>query len=199
MIYDMPQHSDEWYQVRTGKWTASNAAIIMSKIGPQGGMTKGLQDLIKSVAWERCYGVIDEPRYQSQAMERGNDLEDEARDWYEFEHNVQVKQVGFVTRDDMPTCGYSPDGLTDDSAIEIKCLLHKAMMDVIKKREVPSEYVWQCNFACIIGKLETIDFVPYHPAYGGLTITHKPAPGTEKLIKERIKMLDEKVNEWVQI
>lgn len=57
----------------------------------------------------------------SSFMERGTDMEDRARRWYELQYDVDVQQVGFILRDD-GACGGSPDGLVgDDGGLEIKC------------------------------------------------------------------------------
>jgi hypothetical protein len=63
--------------------------------------------------------------YNSPAMERGLIVEAEAADWYEFDHDVTVQPVGFVTNDNH-TIGCSPDRLeADDGLLEIKApLLH---------------------------------------------------------------------------
>ena len=87
---DIVQHSPEWYAIKAGKWSASNAATIMGGLD-----TSGLASLIKDIAWERVFGPT-EGGFQSKAMERGNDLESEARDWYAFERDAVVSEVGFV-------------------------------------------------------------------------------------------------------
>jgi hypothetical protein len=43
-------------------------------------------------------------------MEYGSGTEEEARNWYAFQHDVEVQQVGFITTDD-GRLGCSPDGL----------------------------------------------------------------------------------------
>lgn len=54
-------------------------------------------------------------------MERGTELEDEARRWYEMDRGVDVAQVGVALRDD-GMVGGSPDGLVgEDGGLEIKC------------------------------------------------------------------------------
>jgi hypothetical protein len=61
-------------------------------------------------------------------MDRGSDMEDEARNWYSLKHDVDVRQVGFCLTDDR-TCGCSPDGLIgDDGGLEIKCKGAKAQV-----------------------------------------------------------------------
>lgn len=55
-------------------------------------------------------------------VERGTEGEPEARRYYEFQNDVEVRQVGFIVRDD-GLVGCSPDGLVgDDGGLEIKNL-----------------------------------------------------------------------------
>jgi hypothetical protein len=57
----------------------------------------------------------------SQWMDRGTELEADARRWYEMDQGVDVRQVGFCLRDD-GAVGCSPDGLVgEDGGLEIKC------------------------------------------------------------------------------
>ena len=66
----------ELRQARAGKLTASKAGIIMGGLN-----TKGLADYVMQLAWERVYGVSDDPGYTSPAMERGTLLEADALAW----------------------------------------------------------------------------------------------------------------------
>jgi hypothetical protein len=102
---DIVQHSPEWYAIKAGKWSASNAATIMGGLD-----TSGLASLIKDIAWERVHGPED-GGFQSEAMKRGNKLEGDARDWYAFERDAVVAEVGFVEHATVPRVGWSPDGL----------------------------------------------------------------------------------------
>jgi putative phage-type endonuclease len=180
------QNTPEWDAIRAGKWTASSGAKIM------GGLTtQGLKDLIKDVAWGRVYGSTDRG-YTSKAMDRGHELEPEARDWFAFERDVVVEQVGFVEHGRISNLGWSPDGLHGQRrrGVEIKCLLHKAWMDVEDDREVPSEYRWQVKFACMVGQLDGLDFVAYHPAAGGIVIPVEITDSDKDQIEGRIAVLE---------
>lgn len=190
-----------WMAIRSGKWTASHAAAIMSKIGERGGMTLGLQDLVKSVAWGRVYGADNEPRYQSSAMQRGNEMEAEARDWYAFTSDALIDEVGFVEHATIPHVGWSPDGLfaVDTAGIEIKCLLHKAWMDVKRTHQVPPEYRWQCRWAMWVGQLESLDFIAYHPQAGGIVIPCEVTGDEKQQMADRVELLEVRVAEWINI
>jgi hypothetical protein len=57
----------------------------------------------------------------SQFMDRGTDMEPEARAWYELQRDVEVEVVGHILTDDR-RAGGSPDGLVgSDGGIEVKC------------------------------------------------------------------------------
>lgn len=194
--FTIAQGTPEWHAVRAGKWTASHAATIM------GGLeTKGLDDLIRTIAWERVYGPADESGYKSPAMQRGNDLEAAARDWAAFEVDGVIEQCGFVTHSGISTVGWSPDGLRSKRkrAQEIKCPLHKAYMDVIRKREVPAEYRWQVRWAAWVGELEEVDFIVYHPQAGGLIVPVPTDASFHAQMEDRVALLEPKVSAWVAI
>lgn len=191
---NVTQRSPEWFAIRAGKWSASNAATIMGGLD-----TNGLAALIKDIAWERVYGPVDSDSYSSAAMERGRVLEDEARDWYTFRTGNEVEQVGVVEHATVKNVCWSPDGLCLPRAVEIKCPLHKAWMEVKRTSKVPAEYRWQCNWACWVGQLAGLDFVAYHPQSGGLLIPHDFEPALADAIQTRVAALESKVALWVEI
>ena len=70
------QRSPEWFALRAAKITASNFDKLF-----MGKSTKGYQDLINTVAYEKITGDVPES-YENDWMRRGNDLEPEARSRY---------------------------------------------------------------------------------------------------------------------
>ena len=194
--FDIDQHSPEWYAIKAGKWSASNAATIM------GGLeTKGLDDLVRTIAWERVFGPTSEPRYQSAAMQRGNDTEEEAREWVAFQIDDVIEQCGFVEHATIANVGWSPDGLRANRKIaqEIKCPLHKAYMEVVRKREVPSEYRWQVRWGMWVGELDGLDFTVYHPQAGGIIVPVDPDRSTHEQMVERVDILEKRVAVWTEL
>lgn len=194
---DIAQHSPEWYAIKAGKWSASNAATIMGGLD-----TSGLASLVQDIAWERVYGPTP-AGFKSAAMERGNELEAEARHWYEQTTGHAIEQVGFVTHATLPTVGWSPDGLHRLSerraAIEAKCPLHKAWMQVKRTGKVPAEYRWQTKWGLWVGQLDGMDFLAYHPIPGGLVIACEVADEEKEQMAERVHLLEGKVAQWVEI
>ena len=191
---DFAQHDPEWYAIKAGKWSASNAATIMGGLD-----TSGLASLIQDIAWERVFGAVDNG-FRSDAMERGIALENEARRWYCQTQGTVIEEVGFVSHATVPMVGWSPDGLRGPRrAIEIKCPLHKAWMACKKAMKVPAEYRWQCRWAMWVGQLEALDFVMYHPQPGGLVIPCEVTPEEIEQMTERVAELEKRVAGWVEI
>ena len=192
---DIQQGTPEWFAIKAGKWSASNAATIM------GGLeTSGLASLIQDIAWERVYGPTDADSYKSPAMERGNVVEAEARDWYAFQTGSEVEKVGFVEHRSIPHVGWSPDGLIGPKkAIEAKCPLHKAWMETLRTGKIPSQYRWQCKWAMWVGELEELDFLTYHPKAGGIIIPCTVTQDEISQMQERVALLETKVAEWVSM
>lgn len=192
---DIEQGSPEWRAIKAGKWSGSKAAVIMGGLD-----TSGLASLIKDIAWERIYGPIGGD-YKSPAMERGNEVEPEARDWYAQERGVVVEQIGFVEHATIPNVGWSPDGAFNElrNAIEAKCPLHKAWMEVKRTGKIPAEYRWQTKWGMWVGELEGEDFVAYHPLPGGLIVPCEVTESEKQQMEERVALLEPKVAYWMEV
>lgn len=88
--------------------------------------SEGASKYISALLCEWALGVPldskDMTRTGTQWMERGTDMEAQARAWYEWERDVEVQKVGYIERSDGRTGG-SPDGLVGtDGILEVKCL-----------------------------------------------------------------------------
>ncbi len=192
--WDVEQGSPDWYALKAGKWSSSKAAIIMG--GPE---TKGLDSLIKDIAWGRRYGPIEES-FRSGAMERGSRMEPESRDWYALEKLTPVLQAGLVEHATIPHVAWSPDGLIEPGGgIEGKCPLHKAFMEVKRTGKIPAEYRWQCKWGMWVGQLDYLDFVCYHPLAGGLIVPAEVTESEKQQMEERVYVLEKRVAEWLDI
>lgn len=154
---NVEQRSAEWLGLRCGIITASAACnIITSKGEPTKGLTRarylcGLmaERITRSVEMHHC----------TAAMERGNELEVPARDWYAYDADREVRQVGFVYGDAGRMWGCSPDGVCEDRAIEIKCPLRRTHISYLLAGRVPSEYIVQCQFILWITGFQLLDFI----------------------------------------
>lgn len=151
---DCIQGSDEWFEARLGKITASNFHKVLNKK-----TGRGLYML--KLAAERLTGCREES-YKNDIMEYGNETEQEARQYYETANDRKVEQVGFVMRDDDVGC--SPDGLVgDDGMIEIKCPLSSTHIATILSGKMPTTHIPQVQGALWVTGREWCDFISYDP------------------------------------
>lgn len=193
--WSIEQHSPEWYAIKAGKWSASNAAKIMGGLD-----TAGLAALIQDIAWERVYGPSQEERFKSTAMNRGTEMEPESRDCYAFERDVIVRECGFVEHSDIPNVGWSPDGLVHlRHGIEAKNPGHRAWMETKRTGKIPSEYRWQCKWGLWVGDLQSLDFIAYRPEAGLIVIPAEVTESEKQQMAERVALLETKVAAWIDI
>lgn len=154
-IFDMAQGTDEWLAARLGIPTASRFATVMAK-----GEGKTRREYMLKLLGERLTGEPADS-YTNQHMERGKDMEAEARTKYEFLRDVECKQVGFIRNGDR---GASPDSLVGDvGGCEIKTKLPHLQLDVLLRDRLPPEHLAQCQGFLWVAEREWVDFVSYWP------------------------------------
>lgn len=157
MIHNVEQNSEEWLALRRGKFTASTFKDLF-----MGKETQGYKDAIYKVAFERLTGTSPE-NFTNEYMQRGTELEPEARAWYEFERNIDVVSGGFFEYNSW--IGASPDGLIgEDGLLEIKCPKYSTMMDYLIKKELPKTYYYQVHGQLLVTDRKWCDFLAYHPS-----------------------------------
>lgn len=101
--------------------------------------------------------------YQSAAMERGKELEDEARQAYCFITGNEVEEVTLV-KSDLPGIHVSPDGLVgEEGGIEIKVLEPHVYVELVDTGKIDIKYIRQCQHFLWVTRRAWIDFVAYCP------------------------------------
>lgn len=114
--HDVKQGTREWEVLRLGIPTASNFHKIIT---PAGKPSSQAFDYVATLCFEWLLGYPKE-QFSTGWTERGTELEGQAVRLYEFEKDVDVDRVGFVTRDDGKVGG-SPDGFVGtDGGLELK-------------------------------------------------------------------------------
>ena len=158
------QESQDWMQARAGCFTASRAADLMARLR-DGKPAASRGALLVTLALERLLGPQE--GYQNDAMRRGQELEAEARDAYEFATGRLVDEVGFIAHPDMANCGASPDGLIgDDGLLEIKCPANPAKhLDALRTGAHAKEYRWQLQHQLLVTGRAWVDAVSFDPRY----------------------------------
>jgi len=158
------QRTTEWFARRAGQFTASRASDLMArtKTGPSASRAA----LLTELAIERITGQ-PVPSYSNPAMQRGIEMEAEARDAYAFARLCAVEEVAYVAADDLPNTGCSPDGLVgDDGLVEVKCPANMAKhLDAIRTGAHAVEYRWQLQHQMMVTGRAWNDAASYHPAF----------------------------------
>lgn len=153
---DIEQGSPEWFDVRKGKLTASKAQAI-------GNNGKGLETLCYELLAEK-YSTAQPEYYTNEDMERGKQLEEQARQMYELQTGNKIEKIGFVEIDEYTGC--SPDGfIGKDGLIEIKCKKDSTYFRALVDETIGSEYVWQVQMQMFLTGRKWVDFVDYNPNY----------------------------------
>lgn len=154
-IFDMDQGSDAWHAARLGIPTASRFATVMAK-----GEGKTRREYMLRLVGEILTGEPTD-NYSNLHMERGKEMEAEARDMYQFMKDVETRQVGFIRNGDK---GASPDSLIDtNGGCEIKTKLPHLQLDVLLRDRLPPEHVAQCQGFLWVAEREWVDFVSFWP------------------------------------
>lgn len=154
-IINCEQGTPEWYAARAGIPTASMFATVMAK-----GEGKTRAKYLYQLAGEIITGEPMES-FSNAHMERGKEMEAEARDTYAFVHGVRPEQIGFIRNG---TKGCSPDSLIGaDGMCEIKTKLPHLQIEVLLRGSCPPEHKAQCQGALWVAEREWIDFVSYWP------------------------------------
>lgn len=158
-VFNMPQGSDEWFEIRRGIVTASEFGTLLMS-GRGGGDSKTRRTYMLKLMGERLTG---DPmyRYSNDHMERGHDQEPAARELYAFQTDLEPQAVGFIKNGSV---GCSPDSIVgDDGMVEIKTKLAHLHLDVLLGDVVPNEHMAQIQGQLWVAEREWCDFVSYCP------------------------------------
>lgn len=158
-IFNCDQGTEEWYLCRAGIPTASMFATVMAS-GRGGGPSLTRAKYMRQLAGEVITGK-PMVSYSNSHMERGHEMEPEARDLYAFATDTTPEQVGFIRNGQK---GCSPDSLIGENGmLEIKTKLPDLLIECWERDDFPPEHKAQCQGALWIAEREWIDLVVYWP------------------------------------
>ena len=160
-IVDCAQRSDEWFAARAGRVTGSRAADVVAKI--KTGEAAARRDYRLQLAVERLTGrTMDDGGFVTAEMQRGIDLEPKARQAFMDKTGLEVRETGFVIRDDMPI-GCSTDGDIGSfrDIVEIKCPKSWTHVEYLRGGKLPAKYVAQVTHNMLVTGAERCHFVSY--------------------------------------
>lgn len=155
---DLVQGTDEWFVVRSGKFTASTDFQQLVT-----GRPDTYKKLIRKKAAERITGQVVLSEYSNANMQRGNELEEQAIEAFELQTSQTIQKIGFI--EGSSWFGASPDGLVgEDAGIEIKCRDIHTHLDCFVDGYDKS-YKWQIQGNLYVSKRKSWYFVSYNPYY----------------------------------
>ena len=194
--HDIDQQSDRWFEIRKGIPTSSEFGKIITP-AKQIYSSQAKKYALEKVS-EIMTGSSKDKFAPTYYMERGNILENEAIEAYEFAEDVIVKKVGFVT-DDKKRFGASPDGLIGDKGcLENKCLDGAQHLEFLlyKEDEIKTLHKPQVQGQMLICERDFCDYNLYSPDLPRRTVrTYRD----DKFIKNLEGCLDRFRDEMAEI
>ena len=158
---EIVQGSNDWFQIRMGKVTASRVADVIAKT--KSGYSTSRDNYMAQLVVERLTFTKQES-YTNAAMQWGTDQEPFARAAYEAAQGVMVEEVGFVRHPTIEWAGASPDGLVgNDGCVEIKCPNTLTMIETLLSQKVPGKYFTQMQFQLACTGRKWCDYVVFDP------------------------------------
>jgi len=163
------QLTEEWFQQRLGKVTASRISDVIAKT--KTGMSTSRQNYLIQLVSERLTGKKGES-FVNQAMLDGIERESAARALYMLNRDVSVTEVGFFDHPVINNSGASPDGAVNAEEdgkyaglIEIKCPIETTHTNTLMSKSVPSKYIPQMQWQLACTNASWVDFVSYNPNF----------------------------------
>jgi len=192
-IINCEQGTQEWFKSRAGIPSASNFDKIITSKGES---SKQAEKYMFRLAGERITGMTEET-YQNLAMQRGVELESEARSYYELTTGQTVEQVGFCIHEGRFGC--SPDGMIgDDGLIEIKCPQMATHVGYLLNGKVPTDYFQQTQGQLLVTGRKWLDFISYYPCMKPLVVRIERDDGFLHKLEIKLKVFVKQLDEIVE-
>ena len=163
------QLTEEWFQQRLGKVTASRISDVIAKT--KTGVSTSRQNYLIQLVSERLTGKKGDS-FVNQAMLDGIERESAARALYMLNRDVSVTEVGFFDHPVITNSGASPDGAVNAEEdgkyaglIEIKCPIETTHTNTLMSKSVPSKYIPQMQWQLACTNASWVDFVSYNPNF----------------------------------
>lgn len=163
LLLDVVQNSPEWYALRRTKIGASDCAGIVSK-NPYSSPYK---------VWTKK--IFGEEEFINGDMQRGIDLEDEARKWISEKHGIPYK-AQCIQSEKRAWQIASMDGFFRQDGLcfagEIKSPRRKKLLE-IRKKGIPEYWEWQVQHQLSVLEMERIFMLFYTPEDQHLIWIHR--------------------------
>lgn len=203
---------ETWLRERWGKFTASEMHRLMTNSKAKGSLSAGAMTYVREKVAEQL-SEFRRAEFSSAAMEWGGvEHELEAVEQFELMTGIRVNQTGEHQQFILSECGQwggTPDGITFESGIEVKCpeskthLIYLSIIDAETLKDEEPKYYWQIqSYMQLTGK-DHWHFVSYDPRFYAehLRLHHCVIERVQDDIDgmlQRIQMAVEARNEIVQ-
>ncbi len=185
----MEQRSEEWFDARRGKVTATRIADVCARTRNGWGASRA--NYAAQLICERLTGQTAES-FTNSAMQWGTDTEPQARAAYEFLTDNVVEEIGFMDHPSIPMTGASPDGLIGpEGMLEIKCPNSATHIKTLTDETIDGKYILQMQWQMSCAGPDRIwcDFASFDPRL----------PEPMQLWVKRIERDDEKIAELREV
>ena len=194
VISDILQGSEQWFQEKIGKPSASNASKIITNDGKP---SKQAEGYMYELAAEIITGRKEEG-YKNQNMIEGNEREEESRLFFELSNDVKVEKVGVIYKDEDRKFLCSPDGIINrEYGLELKNVLPKTQVKYLLDNKLPSEYFGQIQFSLYVTGFKFWMFMSYVPLMKPLIIRVNRDEAFLANLDVELKLFCEKLEEIV--
>jgi hypothetical protein len=171
IVLDVEQGGAEWFAARVG---IPSASVFDKLVTSKGALSTSRQKLLYKLAGERVLGEKEEG-YTNGAMQRGIELEPEARSLFELITGFATKEVGLCYYDKRKDRSCSPDGLVETGmtlmeGLEIKCPELATHVEYLLGNKLPTKYFQQVQGSMYITGLEKWYFMSYYPSMKPLIV-----------------------------
>lgn len=167
IIVNVEQGSEAWFSLKAGVPSASSFDKIVTT---KGASSKQREKYMYKLAGEKIIGKCEET-YKNDIMQRGIDMEAEARALYEMDSGMTVKTVGVCYPNEKKEYLCSPDGLIGKiGGLEIKCPIISTHVSYLLNGTLPSDYFQQIQGSMLVTGRKWWDFMSYYPGMKPLII-----------------------------
>lgn len=195
IIHDVAQKSPEWDELRAGRLTASQAGKLVTPTGKASVQYRS--EIARIIAEHKGW---QEPEFIKPTywMERGINMEAEARAWLQVDTGMKINSVGFL---EDGLFGASPDGyiegedMSDGSQViipvELKCPKPSTHVKWLIEGGMPKEHIAQVHFQIVISGAPFAMFMSYTPDCRPLVIKVERSDYTKLMTEQMKKYRDE--------
>jgi len=161
--HNLIQGSAEWLAARAGSLGASQIGEALATTKSGWGASRA--NIAAKLVTEQITGKPLET-FVNAAMQRGKDMEPEARNAYAFLKDCDVVEVGIVKHPTIGKSHCSPDGLISaDGLVELKCCGAARHIEILSGSPPEDKYVKQCLWQIACTGRDWCDLAYYNPDF----------------------------------